>query len=163
MSRGTRIALLAAAALVVAVSGTVFATRQPEVREQPAQAPSSHDVEPQGDEADGEGLARAADRLGVSEQELTDLSTIHGFGGAVRLIAWSQQLGVQVGDIEALRAGDGTEEGRIGWGQLAKQLSEEHGQVVRPGIGSIMGNGGGHGRDNAPGQHDRGEDDASGG
>ena len=163
MSRGTRISLLAAAALVVAVSGTVFATRQPGVGEQPAQAPSSHEVEPQGEEADGEALARAAERLGVSEQQLTDLATIHGFGGAVRLVAWSNQLGIDVGTIEALRAGDGTEEGRLGWGQLAKQLGDEHGQVVRPGIGSIMGNGGGHGRENAPGQQDRGEDDASGG
>jgi hypothetical protein len=35
----------------------------------------------------------------------------------------------------------------MGWGQIAKDLG------VSPGIGSIMGNGGGHGRDGAPGQN----------
>jgi hypothetical protein len=47
----------------------------------------------------------------------------------------------------------------MGWGKIAKDLG------FSPGIGSIMGNGGGHGRDNAPGQQDRGSDDdeASGG
>ncbi len=37
----------------------------------------------------------------------------------------------------------------MGWGQIAKDLD------VDPGIGSIMGQGDGHGRDNAPGQQDR--------
>jgi hypothetical protein len=46
----------------------------------------------------------------------------------------------------------------MGWGRIAKDLG------VNPGIGSIMGNGGGHGRDNASGQQGRDdEEDASGG
>ena len=163
MSRVTRIALLGAAVLIVAVTGTVFATREAQVRQQPAQAPSSHEVGTQDHEADVGGLARAAERLGVTEERLDELATIHGFGGAVRLVAWSEQLGIDVATIEALRAGDGTEEGRLGWGQVAKELGEEYDQVVRPGIGSIMGKGGGHGRENAPGQQDRGEGDPSGG
>ena len=32
---------------------------------------------------------------------------------------------------------------------------------MHPGIGSIMGNGGGHGRDDAPGQTKKGGDDAA--
>ena len=54
-------------------------------------------------------------------------------------------------DIAAMRDGDGTPESVMGWGQIAKKLG------VHPGIGSVMGNGGGHGRDDAPGQQ---EDDA---
>ncbi|MBW3612354.1 MAG: hypothetical protein KY392_00675, partial [Chloroflexi bacterium] len=64
-----------------------------------------------------------------------------------RLLAW-EKAGVSIADGEARRA-----EGK-GWGEIAKELG------VHPGIGSVMGNGGGHGRDNAPGQHkDRGADD----
>jgi hypothetical protein len=61
--------------------------------------------------------------------------------------------------IRLMRDGDGTEESGMGWGEIAKDLG------VHPGIGSIMGNGGGHGRDDAPGQQDRGtdEEDAAGG
>ena len=47
-----------------------------------------------------------------------------------------------------MRDGDGTEGSAMGWGRIAKELG------FHPGIGSIMGNGGGHGRDNAPGQQD---------
>jgi hypothetical protein len=56
-----------------------------------------------------------------------------------------------------MRDGDGTEGSGMGWGQIAKELG------VHPGIGSIMGQGGGHGRENAPGQQkdrDGEEDDA---
>jgi hypothetical protein len=42
----------------------------------------------------------------------------------------------------------------LGWGQIARDLG------VHPGLGSIMGHGGGHGRDTAPGQQkDRDSDD----
>ena len=62
-----------------------------------------------------------------------------------------------MGKIRAMRDGDGTEGSGMGWGQIAKELG------VHPGIGSIMGQGGGHGRENAPGQQkdrDGEEDDA---
>ena len=46
----------------------------------------------------------------------------------------------------------------MGWVQIAKELG------VHPGLGSIMGQGGGHGRENAPGQQKGdGEGDDAGG
>lgn len=56
-----------------------------------------------------------------------------------------------------MRDGDGSEDSGMGWGRIAKELG------FSPGIGAIMGNGGGHGRDNAPGQQGRdAEEGASG-
>lgn len=157
MSRGTRIALLVAAVLIVAVSGTVLATRQPQTADEPAQVTQDGDDAPPSPEK----LARLSERLGVDQQVISDLAVEYGLGGAVRLVAWSADnpRDLDMAAIRALRDGDGTEESRMGWGQIAKHLG------VHPGIGSIMGNGGGHGRDNAPGQQDRGTDegDASGG
>jgi hypothetical protein len=73
-------------------------------------------------------------------------------------MAWSNGDPQIIADIRKNRDGDGTEGSGMGWGRIAKELG------VSPGIGSIMGNGGGHGRDDAPGQQDRGsDDDASGG
>ena len=69
----------------------------------------------------------------------------------MRVAAWAQESGTSAADIAAMRDGDGTPESVMGWGQIAKELG------VHPGIGSVMGNGGGHGRDDAPGQQ---EDDA---
>jgi hypothetical protein len=82
----------------------------------------------------------------------------YGVGGAVRIMAWSKGDPIVIDDIRRKRDGDGTEGSGMGWGRIAKDLG------VNPGIGSIMGNGGGHGRDNAPGQQGRDdEEDASGG
>jgi hypothetical protein len=151
MSRGTRIALLGGAALILAVSGTVVATRQPQVADEPAGvAQDGEDTPPTAEE-----LAHAADRLRASDIEvddavLTDLATRYGLGGAVRVMAWAADPNddVTIESITAMRDGDGTEGSAMGWGRIAKQLG------FHPGIGSIMGNGGGHGRDNAPGQQE---------
>lgn len=162
MSRGNRIALLAAAALLVAVTGAVLATRQPEAADKPAQLTQDEENAP----PTAEELAHAADRLRASkftvdDAVLSDLATRYGLGGAVRIVAWAADPDddTTIETITAMRDGDGTEGSGMGWGRIAKDLG------VHPGIGSIMGNGGGHGRANAPGQQDRGsnEGNASGG
>jgi len=151
MSRGARIALLAGAALIVAVSGTVLATRQPSAPDEPAgQAQDEEEAPPTAEE-----LAHAAERLRASEitvddAVLSDLATRYGVGGAVRIMAWAADPDddATIESITDMRDGDGTEGSAMGWGQIAKRLG------FHPGIGSIMGNGGDHGRDNAPGQQE---------
>jgi hypothetical protein len=161
MSRTNRIALMAAVVLVLVVTGTVFATRAPNGPTQPAQlTQDEEDAPPTADE-----IAHAADRLHdklditVDEAAFNDLVTAYGVGGAVRVMAWSNGDPNMITTIRGMRDGDGTEDSGMGWGKIAKDLG------FSPGIGSIMGNGGGHGRDDAPGQQDRGSDDdeASGG
>jgi hypothetical protein len=90
-------------------------------------------------------LTRAADRLAAAGIEadvavLADLASRYGLGGAVRLVAWSDEAGLTVEELAAMR------DGGSGWGQIAQELG------VHPGLGAIMGNGGGHGREDAPGQ-----------
>ena len=157
MNRTNRIAILAALALLLGAAGTVIATRAPNSANQPSQLAQDDDDAP----PTAEDLAHAAERLAanfpdltVSDELLAELATEYGIGGAVRIIAWSEGNEEVMADIREMRDGDGTEEGAMGWGQIAKALGKH------PGIGSIMGNGGGHGRDNAPGQQGRGEDDA---
>ena len=153
MSRGNRIALVGGAVLLLAVSGTVLATRQPQPATEPAgEAQDGDEVPPTAEE-----LAHAAERLrardiAVDDALLSDLATRYGLGGAVRVLAWAADPDddVTVESITALRDGDGSEGSAMGWGRIAKELG------FHPGIGSIMGNGGGHGRDNAPGQQDDG-------
>ena len=159
MNRTNRIALMAAAVLLVVVSGTVLATRAPSAPSQPGQVTQDEeDAPPTADE-----IAHAAERLRAKEITVDDavfneLVTAYGVGGAVRIMAWSNGDPAVIADIRAKRDGDGTEGSGMGWGRIAKDMG------VNPGIGSIMGNGGGHGRDNAPGQEGRDDDeDASGG
>jgi hypothetical protein len=147
MSRSTRIALLAGAALILAVSGTVFATRQPNVTDEPAAVTQDDEDAP----PTAEDLAHATERLQAAEIEvdeavLSDLATRYGVGGAVRVAAWAAdpEDDITIESITAMRDDDG-----MGWGQIAKELD------LSPGIGSIMGHGGEHGRDTAPGQQDR--------
>ena len=155
MSRTNRIALMAALVLVLVVTGTVFATRAPSGPSQPAQVTQDEEDAP----PTAEEIAHAADRLQdklditVDEAVFNDLVTTYGVGGAVRIMAWSAGDPEVIADIREMRDGDGTEDSGMGWGKIAKALD------VSPGIGSIMGNGGGHGRDNAPGQQDRGSTD----
>ena len=160
MSRTNRIALMAALVLVLVVTGTVFATRAPSGPSQPAQVTQDEEDAP----PTAEEIAHAADRLHdrlnltVDDAVFNELVTTYGIGGAVRIMAWSNGDPQIIADIRKNRDGDGTEGSGMGWGRIAKELG------VSPGIGSIMGNGGGHGRDDAPGQQDRGtDDDASGG
>ena len=161
MTRGYRLALLAAATLILAATGTVLATRAPQAPEQPAELLNSHEVEPESEEAPptAEELAHAAERLTereipFGEAQLADLAARYGLGGAVRILAWAADptVGLSADEIAARRDGDGTTP--VGWGRLAKELG------THPGIGWIMGNGGGHGRDHAPGQ--QAEDSGSG-
>ena len=151
MSRANRIALVGGAVLLLAVSGTVLATRQPQTGNEPAGLAQDGDETP----PTAEELAHAADRLRahditVDDAILADLATRYGLGGAVRVLAWAADADddVSIESITAMRDGDGTEGSSMGWGRIAKELG------FHPGIGSIMGNGGGHGRDNAPGQQD---------
>lgn len=158
MPRTKRIALLAAIALILAVSGTVLATRAPNSPAQPAQnAQDGEDTPPTAEDL-AHAESRLEDALGsdVDPAVLSELATQYGLGGAVRILAWSSETGTDMATIRGMRDGDGTEGSGMGWGQIAKDLG------VHPGIGSIMGNGGGQGRENAPGQN-RDEGDASGG
>ena len=89
-------------------------------------------------------LARAVDKLAeqgidATAEQLGNLAETYGLGGAVRLVAWADATGRGLAELRELREG-------AGWGNLARDLD------VHPGLGWIMGNGGGHGRENAPGQ-----------
>lgn len=153
MNHRNRLALLAAAVLLVVLAGGALASRLPAQQPAPDHEASSH--EPRGADATdapptADELAHAADRLAANEIDadvalLTDLAGRYGLGGAVRLVAWADETGLSIDELTAMR-----DDGR-GWGQIARELG------VHPGIGSIMGNGGGHGgghgREGAPGQN----------
>jgi hypothetical protein len=148
VNRTNRIALLAAAVVLLLAAGTVLANRAPTARDIPAQPASSHEAEAP---PSAEDLAHAADRLeekGIPFEQavLDDLATRYGVGGAVRVLAWSNAEGIDVGVITAMRDGTETDPG-MGWGRIARDLG------VHPGLGSIMGNG--HGREGAPGQQEQ--------
>ena len=142
MTRSRRLAILGGALLVV-IAGTALGTQT--LRPAP-QGPltASHEEQPDTPPTVDE-LAHAKDRLAASginasTDQLSNLAADYGLGGAVRLFAWSDQTGISIADLRARHdAGEG-------WGQIANDLG------VSPGIGSIMGNGGGLGRDDAPGQ-----------
>lgn len=156
MNRTNRIALMAAIVLVLVVSGTVLATRAPANPGEPAQVTQDQED----DTPTAEEIAHAADRLRANEIAVDDplfaeLVTAYGVGGAVRIMAWSDGDADRIAAIREMRDGDGTEGSGMGWGRIARELG------VDPGIGAIMGNGGGHGRDTAPGQHG-GDDDGEG-
>ena len=142
MTRSTRIAVFTAT-LFILVGGTALATQLPRATQQGPLA-ASHQEEPEAPPT-AEDLAHALDRLqahdiAATEGQLSNLAADYGLGGAVRLFAWADATGISIADLRARHdAGEG-------WGQIAKDLG------VSPGIGSIMGNGGGHGRDSAPGQ-----------
>lgn len=150
MNRVNRIALLAAAVLILLAAGSVLANRST-ARDVPAAPASSHEPGADG-EADApptaEDLARVeepllANGIPFDESVLNDLAARYGVGGAVRVLAWAQAADMDVAAITAKRDGTDTEAG-MGWGRIAKDLE------VHPGIGEIMGNG--HGRDSAPEQ-----------
>jgi hypothetical protein len=139
MTRSTRLAILGGTLLLL-VAGTALATQTP--HQQPSTpAAASHEPEapPSADE-----LANAVDRLKASgidatADQLGALAADYGLGGAIRLLAWADAKGMSVADLQAMRDND------EGWGQIATELG------LNPGIGSVMGQGGGHGRDSAPG------------
>lgn len=149
MIRRHRTAILAAGLLLVVASGTALATRAPRTTEEPA-APAASQAAAESTPGP-EALAHATDRLeaagiSVDAEQLADLAGRYGLGGAVRVLAWADASGKTVDELTAMRDGDGTPGTAMGWGQIARELG------LHPGIGSIMGNGGGRGRDTAPGQ-----------
>jgi hypothetical protein len=150
MTRTFRLAGLTALALLLAAAGAVVAVRAPDATGGPAPLAQDGDETP----PTAEELAHAADRLAandleVADEVLSELAGQYGLGGAVRIVAWSDGNADRMARIREMRDGDGTEGSEMGWGQVAKELGEH------PGIGSIMGQGGGHGRDDAPGQQNR--------
>jgi hypothetical protein len=156
MSRRNRLSALVALALVFVATGTVLALRAPQSPAEPRQlAQDDEDGQPSAEDLAHAGERLAANDLEVSDDLLAELAAEYGVGGAVRVVAWAGGDDARMGEIRAMRDGDGTEGSGMGWGQIAKELG------VHPGIGSIMGQGGGHGRDNAPGQQHR--DDGDGG
>ena len=152
MKRSVRLAI-GVASLVVLVAGSALATQSPRLGQQgPAAASPEQEAPPTADE-----LARVADRLeaqgiDVGTDRLGALAAEYGLGGAIRLVAWADATGMRVADLRALF------DAGAGWGKIAHDL-----EGVSPGLGWIMGNGGGHGRDNAPGQlkPKPGDDEAS--
>src|SRR5688572_26813818 len=87
MNPRTRVALLAAVAVILALSGTALAIRAPGSPGEPAGVTQDEETPPS-----AEDLAHAADRLqanGLDTSRLEELAAVHGIGGAVRLIAWS--------------------------------------------------------------------------
>ncbi len=148
MNRTDRIALVAVAVLIlVAAGGALAQTVVPSAGDSSRHATDTEEAEnpPSADE-----LAHAAERLeasgiAVDDAVLDDLAGRYGLGGAVRVLAWSDATATDVEEIAAMRDGTDAEPG-MGWGRIAHELG------VRPGIGSIMGNG--HDKDAA------GEDEA---
>jgi hypothetical protein len=144
MNRQTRL-VIAGSALLLLVAGTALAAQAPPQAERETVVADEPETPPTAEE-----LAHAVERLSAhgiaaTTEQLSALAADHGLGGAVRLLAWADETGKSVDEIAAMRAGDG-DTAPMGWGQIAKDLG------VHPGLGSIMGNGGGHGRDTAPGQ-----------
>jgi hypothetical protein len=144
MNRQTRL-VIAGSALLLLVAGTALAAQAPRQAERETVVADEPETPPTAEE-----LAHAVERLSAhgieaTTEQLSALAADHGLGGAVRLLAWADETGKSVDEIAAMRAGDG-DTAPMGWGQIAKDLG------VHPGLGSIMGNGGGHGRDTAPGQ-----------
>jgi len=150
MGRRNRLSALVALALVFVATGTVLALRAPQSPPESRQlAQDGEDGQPSAEDLAHAGERLAANDLEVSDDLLAELAAEYGVGGAVRVVAWADGDDARMAEIRAMRDGDGTEGSGMGWGQIAKELG------VHPGIGSIMGQGGGHGRDNAPGQQDR--------
>jgi hypothetical protein len=151
MTRSTRLAILSGTLLVL-VAGTALGTQVLRPSNQgplTASQEEKRDAPPTADE-----LAHATERLAASgidatAEELGALAADYGLGGAIRLLAWADATGMSVEELRALRD-DGA-----GWGQMARDLD------VNPGIGTVMGSGGGHGPEDAPGKqkaHDQGDD-----
>jgi hypothetical protein len=152
-ARGLLVPIVATGLLIVMATGGALANRAA-----PAQGPSDRsEAEDQGAPPTADEVARVVDRLddaGVDTDEDTvaALAADHGLGGAVRLLAWSDASGLSVEEIAAMREGS-EDTAPMGWGRIARELNADDPELdLHPGIGQIMG--GGHGRDDAPGQND---------
>jgi hypothetical protein len=152
-ARGLLVPIVATGLLIVVATGGALANRAA-----PAQDPSDQsEAEDQGAPPTADEVARVVEKLadaGVDTNAVTvaALAADHGLGGAVRLLAWSDASGLSVNEIAAMRAGS-EDTAPMGWGRIARELNAANPELdLPPGIGQIMG--GGHGRDNAPGQSD---------
>ncbi|HET6380315.1 MAG TPA: hypothetical protein VFH63_04680 [candidate division Zixibacteria bacterium] len=155
MTRPVRI-FLAAAILVLLVVTSASGAPNHRGQERRASVAASHQPvtpqdQPEAEDADegpsAEKLEALAEELGSTPEQISALAETYGLGGAVRILAWAQASGMEPSDIAAM-FDDG-----MGWGQIAQQLNAENPDLdVHPGIGTVMGQGAGHGRANAPGQ-----------
>jgi hypothetical protein len=144
--------------LVVAASAVAAPWSGPNGSRGPAA--SSHQEVPEGEDTDeeegappsAEQLARLVERLGeagivTDADTIAGLAASYGLGGAIRVLAWSNAAAVDPAEITAMR------DSGLGWGDIARQMNEaQEGLDLHPGLGHILGQGGGHGRANAPGQ-----------
>jgi hypothetical protein len=152
-ARGLLVPIVATGLLIVVATGGALANRAT-----PAQDPGvQSEAEDQGAPPTADEIARVVDRLADAGVDTDDdtvaaLAADHGLGGAVRLLAWSDASGLSVDEIAAMRAGS-DDTAPMGWGRIARELNAANPELdLRGGIGQIMG--GGHGRDDAPGQND---------
>lgn len=143
--------IVATGLLIVIAAGGALA-----IRGAPAQDPSDQsEAEDQGAPPTADEVARVVDRLADAGVDTDDdtvaaLAADHGLGGAVRLLAWSDASGLSVDEIATMREGS-EDTAPMGWGRIARELNAANPELdLHPGIGKIMG--GGHGRDDAPGQ-----------
>ena len=150
-ARGILVPIVATGLLIVVATGAALANRAA-----PDQGPSDRsEAEDQGAPSTADEVARIVDRLADAGVDTDDdtvaaLAADHGLGGAVRLLAWSDASGLSVDEIAAMRGGSEDAE-PMGWGRIARELNAANPELdLHPGIGKIMG--GGHGRDDAPGQ-----------
>jgi hypothetical protein len=167
VNRTLRIVLAAGVLALLVVGGALAA---PSERGQERMAPVAASHQPQSPEAqahhededpDAPPSEQLLDRLvgtlndaGIETdaETIAELAADHGVGGAVRLLAWADASGMSTGELADMFASG------MGWGEIAQELD------LHPGIGTIMGNGGGNGppdhaqglgRAGAPGQQDR--------
>lgn len=178
MTRTLRI-ILAAGALVLLVVATTLAAPSDRGRERMAPVAASHQPASPGaqdeptnenEEPDEDGIpsqelldrlvARLADAgVAVDADEIAALAADYGVGGAVRLLWWASAAGMSTDEISAMF------DSGMGWGEIARELNAGDEELdLHPGLGSIMGNGGGPpadaqglglGRAGAPGQQKR--------
>ena len=116
------------------------AASQPSAAPKAVESPDDEDGPPSANQ-----VARIVGRLkdaGITATaaQVTDLAGQVGTGGAVRVLAFSHASGLTTAQILAMfQAGKG-------WGQIDHELH----LPIGPGIGWIMGNGGGHGPNGKP-------------
>lgn len=175
--------ILAAGALLLLVVATTVAAPSDRGRERMAPVAASHqpsspgaqdepanenEVQDEEQDEDGSPSQQLLDRLvakladaGVSTDAdaIAGLAADYGVGGAVRLLWWASAAGVSTDEIAAMF------DSGMGWGEIAQELNAGDQELdLHPGLGSIMGNGGGPpdsvtglglGRAEAPGQQKR--------
>ena len=150
-ARGLLVPIVATGLLIVLATGGALANRAPLAQD----ASDQSEAEDQGPPPTADEVARVVDRLAdagvdTDEDTVAALAADHGLGGAVRLLAWSEASGLSVDEIAAMREGS-EDSAPMGWGRIARELNAADPELdLKAGIGQIMG--GGHGRDNAPGQ-----------